>query len=114
MIDFNLTASYRHDADLVVPYGKIYRRPVALHDDDQRVLVEMKHKSKMIAWFVSDCWTNSEREKYVDKLNKSIAVDIYGSCKGALRCEPSQSTKCYHMVQRLYYFYLSFENSLCE
>lgn len=42
-------------------------------------------KSKLVAWFVSNCETHSERELYVEKLKQFIDVDIYGLC-GSMSC----------------------------
>ncbi len=39
-------------------------------------------------------------------------MDIYGGC-GGLVCERKNETACWEMVERDYYFYLSFENSIC-
>ena len=41
-----------------------------------------------------------------------IQVDIYGKC-GPLSC-PRKDKECWDMVERDYFFYLSFENSLCK
>jgi len=43
-------------------------------------------KSKLVAWFVSNCNTESERETYVAKLQNLIHVDIFGDC-GQKICE---------------------------
>ena len=40
-------------------------------------------------------------------------VDIYGGC-GPLTCERKDVKKCWNMVEKDYFFYLSFENSLCK
>ena len=39
-------------------------------------------------------------------------VDIYGSC-GKLKCDRSNEPACWAMTEKDYYFYLSFENSIC-
>lgn len=110
---FNLTATYRYDSDIVVPYGKIAIRDSPLNDSDPQLKVELRYKSKPIAWFVSNCQTKSHREDYVKELTKFIKVDIYGKC-GNLDCPPSNGEKCWQMVEHQYLFYLSFENSICK
>ena len=76
-------------------------------------------KTKPVAWFASNCNTNSNREKYVQELQKHIDVDIYGKC-GPLKCpdknimDSRMHTECYEMLQLKYHFYLSFENIFCE
>lgn len=68
-------------------------------------------KSKPIVWFVSNCQAKSGRLAYVDELSRHIAVDIYGKC-GNKQCPSSKD--CYaQLVEPDYFFYLSFENSLC-
>lgn len=50
----------------------------------------MKKQSNVtVAWFISVCETQSEREKYVEELQKHIKVDIYGAC-GTFKCGTNQ------------------------
>lgn len=66
--------------------------------------------------FVSNCspgWVSSGRTNYVKELQKYISVDVYGSC-GPLECDRSTRKECFHMVEKDYKFYISFENSLCD
>ncbi|KRZ34254.1 Glycoprotein 3-alpha-L-fucosyltransferase A, partial [Trichinella pseudospiralis] len=92
----NWTATYRLDSDIVAPYGKFDKTEVSI------LPVDTSRKSKMVAWFVSNCHTNSRRELYVKQLQKYISVDIYGACN------------CEKILDNDYRFYLSFENSLCK
>lgn len=72
----------------------------------------IKRKTKIAVWFVSNCRSKSGREKYVEELKKYIDVDIYGQC-GNKHCAKDED--CFRtIVEPNYYFYLSFENSLCE
>ncbi len=72
----------------------------------------MKNKTRTIAWFVSNCHSNSQRESLVRKLSQFIAVDVYGKCgNGSHRC--SNKSECDRLLSDSYRFYLSFENSLC-
>jgi hypothetical protein len=43
---------------------------------------------------------------------KNFQVDIYGGC-GSFKCDRSNESACWHMTERDYFFYLSFENSIC-
>ena len=43
----------------------------------------------------------------------SIQVDIYGDC-GNFKCERKNEASCWDLVEKDYYFYLSFENSVCK
>jgi alpha-1,3-fucosyltransferase len=75
-------------------------------------------KNRTVAWFVSNCNSNSQRESVVRRLSQFIAVDIFGKCANAGNHQqqhhscPNQS-ECDRMLSRHYRFYLSFENSLC-
>ncbi|KAM3961028.1 alpha-(1,3)-fucosyltransferase C-like [Aphomia sociella] len=78
---------------------------------------QLKNKKKAAAWFVSNCYTKSGREKFVKDLQKqlenyNLTVDIYGRC-GKLSC-PRDEDQCDEMIKDKYYFYLSFENSFSE
>ncbi|KRZ80961.1 Glycoprotein 3-alpha-L-fucosyltransferase A [Trichinella papuae] len=102
----NWTATYRLDSDIVAPYGKFDKTEVSI------LPVDTSRKSKMVAWFVSNCYTNSKRELYVKQLQKYISVDIYGACSNK-QCKKFASD-CEKILDNDYRFYLSFENSLCK
>ena len=65
------------------------------------------------AWFVSHCYTASNREKYVAQLQKFYPVEIYGAC-GEFKCDRVLGAECWMMVEQKYKYYLAFENSLCR
>ena len=69
-------------------------------------------KTKLAAWFVSNCHAQNGRGNYVKELQKYIDVDIYGTC-GTLKCSRSSSQTCYDKLNNDYKFYLAFENSNC-
>ncbi|XP_014300305.1 alpha-(1,3)-fucosyltransferase C isoform X2 [Microplitis demolitor] len=126
--------SYRLDSDIRRPYGQVrdiesnkiiapprdpdgvvkWRLP---HDDkyipteDEMLII--KGKKKMAAWFVSHCETNSQREILVNNLQQYFEIDVYGKC-GDKNCNKTKNHDCYNLVERDYYFYLSFENTLCK
>lgn len=121
---FNVTFTYRRDSDIFSPYGRLKcknsipscqdyplplnsKRSIPLRLDTPHTK-DWKHKNKTIAWFVSNCHTDSRRESIVEQLRRHIRVDIYGKCPGARKC-----SKCDQMLDGRYRFYLSFENSLC-
>ncbi|XP_055865351.1 alpha-(1,3)-fucosyltransferase C-like [Biomphalaria glabrata] len=107
---FNLTATYRTDSDLFIPYGMLQFKPVPLNKRPDYYSIAQK-KSKWVAWFVSSCRSPSKREIYVQQMQKIIPVDIYGRC-GA----PCQDPKpmCYTSNLLQYRYYLSFENNFCK
>lgn len=117
---FNWTMSYRLDSDILRPYGAFKEiRPIpqqaalgshiAKFGRDHSYLA--KNKTKLVAWFVSNCNTPSNREGYVNELKKHISVDIYGRC-GHLQCKQNQPDHCLEILERDYKFYLAFENSI--
>ncbi|GFO43096.1 alpha-(1,3)-fucosyltransferase c-like [Plakobranchus ocellatus] len=108
---FNWTMTYHITSDILATYGMVRRRPVALAAKNYTEIVA--RKTKKVAWFVSHCRTESEREKYVAELQKYISVDIYGAC-GPLKCKKEVDTTCFSQVGRDYKFYLAFENAMCE
>lgn len=126
--------TYRRDSDVLNLYGRLVcnrfspcvdlpsigRRDPFDPDADGDAMtssrlippIDLTEKNRTVAWFVSNCQTNSRRESLVRNLSQFIAVDVYGSCgNGSHRC-PNRS-ECDHMLSRYYRFYLSFENSLC-
>lgn len=109
---FDVTMSHRLDSDIPHPYGVIVplepgeTRPPANHD-------YAVGKTKLVAWVVSNCRTQSHRGLYVRKLQEHIYVDIYGKC-GDLDCPKYTTPNCFTKINKTHKFYLAFENSLCE
>ncbi len=104
--DINWTMTYRQESDVFVPYGKVLKCGKNL-----KTKYKFDGKKKSIAWFVSDCKTDSKREVYVKELKKYIEVDTYGKC-GDFECSQNNGSLCYEMIAKNYKFYLSFENSV--
>ncbi|KAK3879316.1 hypothetical protein Pcinc_016101 [Petrolisthes cinctipes] len=107
---FNWTLTYRLDSDFPFLYGQVYRRRHPLPDQYRNYA---QGKTKMAAWFVSNCHTMGGRERVVQVLRRWIQVDQYGGC-GTLKCSRKQANNCETMLSNDYKFYLSFENSLCK
>ncbi|XP_063976317.1 alpha-(1,3)-fucosyltransferase C-like [Diachasmimorpha longicaudata] len=130
---YNWTISYRLDSDIIRPFGMVrdiltdeivapprnptdavtWRYPEYLLEVDTAELNLIKKKKRMAAWFASRCISDSKREILVDELRTHFEVDIYGDC-GPLQCDQKNLEDCYDIVERDYYFYLSFENTLCK
>lgn len=134
---FNWTMSFRRDADIhhLWPHGALRRKkssPVAHFDTlpnrlspgvrlpSSRTLMDvhkveqrkrLANKTKLAAWFSSNCNSQGKREEYVRQLKQYIDLDIYGKC-GDKECLPRNSHRCNNLLDE-YKFYLSFENSLC-
>ncbi len=127
---FNWTLTYRWDSDMVMPYG--YVRPtgqVPLHPSENQLKHLMSSsdqkvnyaegKTKMAAWFVSNCRTQtSSRNELIKVLKKYIEIDVYGSC-GNKKCPKemgvdNSSEDCRDMAGQNYKFYMALENTLCR
>ncbi|XP_052744653.1 alpha-(1,3)-fucosyltransferase C isoform X2 [Bicyclus anynana] len=123
---FNLTATYRLDSDIPIPYIQVKNtegevigpKPemdwVVGGSVDENLAMRLKNKTKAVAWFVSNCRSRNNRREYVNNLQKALegyklSVDIYGKC-GPLTC-PRKQKNCSTILDRDYFFYLSFENS---
>lgn len=126
---FNMTFTYRLDSDIAWPYFGVYdaetEELVAPSFNPQWISTMVLKGSKVqqdidaliaskthtAAWLVSNCHSVSGREEYVKKLQElGIDVHIYGAC-GTYKCPFSEN--CKKIISK-YYFYIAFENSLCE
>jgi len=143
---FNWTMTYRWDSDIVTSYGWIEPNgngSAPLHpnpEEMERYLDEpspvnyAEGKTKMAAWFVSNCNSQSGRQDLVKHLkkylklhlliiltriasmsilmNRYIDVDVFGNC-GSMQCSRDNEEDCRKMAAKKYKFYMSLENSLC-
>ncbi|XP_018019649.1 alpha-(1,3)-fucosyltransferase C isoform X2 [Hyalella azteca] len=108
---FNWTMTFRLDSDFPRPYGRILFSP----NVSAKTAAPKNYahgKTKLAAWFVSNCRTVSDREHLVKALQTHMEVDVYGAC-GTLICMRKDDKSCREMLERDYKFYLAFENSLC-
>ena len=79
---FNLTMSYRRDSDIIYSYGDLIPSNNAVISTRGKT-----QKTKLVAWFVSHCLTQSRREAYFERLREYIPVDVYGDCyNNSLKC----------------------------
>ena len=115
----NWTATFRSDSTLHTPYGKYvsYDKFSKLPPQEQ-VSSESKNyakgKTKLAAWFVSNCGGYNGRMTYVTELQKYAHIDVYGFC-GPLSCSKgNEAYRCTDMLKEDYKFYLAFENSNCR
>ncbi|XP_066913959.1 glycoprotein 3-alpha-L-fucosyltransferase A-like [Clytia hemisphaerica] len=107
----NWTASYRVDSVLYAPYERFTSFLNVTELPTKPKENYAKGKTKMAAWYVSNCGAASGRKNYVKELQKYISVDIYGRC--GKPC-PKNNKKCYDQLNNDYKFYLAFENSNCK
>ena len=105
---FNWTMTYRRDSDVVNPYGLFSKKSA----NETFKVNYAKGKTKLVAWFVSNCASHSGRMEFVKELQRFVNVDVYGQC-GTHKCPKSQQDNCRKMLDQDYKFYLALENSLC-
>ncbi|XP_069980067.1 alpha-(1,3)-fucosyltransferase C [Penaeus vannamei] len=111
-LTFNWSFSYAADSEIRYPYGRVVKRETPLDlPSSRRNYAE--GKTKVAAWFVSHCNTESKRENLAKSLQKWLTVDVYGNC-GPYRCAQTNWRECHALLNSTYKFYLSFENSLCR
>lgn len=106
---FNWTMSYRRDSDIPTYYGLIRKR---LQPRTKNYTDIVSAKTGQVAWLVSNCMSNSQREDYVRILGSLVNVDVYGGC-GSFHCTREQDQLCFQQIQKKYKFYLAFESNLC-
>ena len=107
----NWTATYRTDSTIVTPYEKFVPFNPSVRGLHQ-ARDYAANKTKMVAWFVSNCVTKNGRTAYAQELGKYVPVDVYGRC-GPLKCS-RKSKECFEKLNEEYRFYLAFENSNCK
>ena len=108
---FNATWTYHTKSDI---YSHIYyRKFLKLKTPGKAADNKLSQRNRTIAWFVSRCYVQSQRDILVKGLQKYIEVDIYGIC-GTMQCGERMDRDCDEMLSNKYKFYLSFENSLCQ
>lgn len=84
----------------------------AVDETPSAILDIVRGKSKLVTWFVSNCYAKSGRMEYVQELSEHIGVDVYGKC-GTSSCDRGRN--CFgDVIEPNYFFYLSFENSFCD
>lgn len=99
---FNLTMSYRRDADITIPYGEL--QPQDGEVDDLPV-----NKTNLVCWVVSNFNSRHKRSEVYKQLNALVKITVYGRWNKA----PLTAADLLPTISRCY-FYLAFENSLSK
>lgn len=131
---FNMTWTYKLSSDVPYPYiiVKNHRSEVIgpkvnmtwVHARDMLAtndsfVSKIRDKGIAAAWIASNCDNAGDRFALVKALENHLAeyghrVDIFGKC-GNLECpKGNKMNECYSRIERDYYFYFAFENSLSE
>lgn len=124
---FNRTFYHRQDSDINLLHGFIVRRgeDANLLPNSWRrepIMWPTANRTKLAVTFISNCFDDSGRKKYVDQLCQYAPVDVYGHC-GPLSCgrrryaqhfyQP-ETDLCMAFAGENYLFFLAFENSFCK
>ena len=102
----NWSMNYRLDSEVIHSYGYLKTRKSLPERNYSEIY---RQKTKFAAWIVSNCWTYSKRDLFVQRLQEhGVPVDVYG------RCGKQRINDAAEMINKDHYkFYLSFENSFC-
>ncbi|XP_058263882.1 4-galactosyl-N-acetylglucosaminide 3-alpha-L-fucosyltransferase 9-like [Hemibagrus wyckioides] len=100
---FNLTASYRRDSDVWVPYGRIL--PTSVKNETFKI----PPKDKLVCWIVSNWNPHYRRVEYFNELSKHIKIEGYGR-----HFNRYINDEDYVPTLSSCKFYLSFESSIHE
>jgi alpha-1,3-fucosyltransferase 10 len=104
MAPFDLTMTYRRDADVWVPYlpaaDELLRPPVA------------KTEAAPAVYIASNPRDRSGRDAYVGELMRHLAVDAYGACRRNRILENDDGRPAKLRTIARYRFTLAFENSV--
>ena len=113
---FNLSMTYMLSSDAPYHYGE-YQELTSSMDQiawENMTSIWFHSKARDVAWTVSHCQTGSRREDYVKVLNRSIHIDIYGSCPEYSPIAKPRHEEFYKLVKSEYKMYLAFENKFCQ
>ena len=102
---FNFTMSYRLDADITAPSGRLVPQNFGTGLTVEEFIP--KDKSSLACWVVSNFSPHHKRTAVYNKLKTIIPVDVYG---GAVNKRLDDKTLL-PTISRCY-FYLAFENSI--
>ncbi|XP_044030565.1 alpha-(1,3)-fucosyltransferase 7 isoform X2 [Siniperca chuatsi] len=102
---FNMTITYRRDADITVPYGELLPKEGEGHVMEDVPL----NKSFLVCWVVSNYRSHHKRSKVYHELIDTVPVRVYGRWTKA-----PLTTKALLPTISHCYFYLAFENSVAK
>lgn len=100
---FNMTVSYRRDADVTIPYGELHPRGT----QGQLVDAVPPNKTFPVCWVVSNYSNQHRRSRVFRELRQLMPVQVYGRWKR----RPLTSASLLPTISRCF-FYLAFENSV--
>ncbi|XP_022624383.1 alpha-(1,3)-fucosyltransferase 7-like [Seriola dumerili] len=102
---FNITITYRRDADVSLPYGELIPKEAEELVGEDAAL----NKSSLVCWVVSNYLTHHKRSEVYHELKAVVPVKVYGHWTKA----HLTSGALLPTISRCY-FYLAFENSIAK
>ncbi|XP_054468678.1 alpha-(1,3)-fucosyltransferase 7 [Anoplopoma fimbria] len=102
---FNMTITYRRDADITIPYGELLPREVEDHLVEEVPL----NKSSLVCWVVSNYRSLHRRSQVYKELNAIVPVKVYGRWT-----KRRLSSKALLPTISRCYFYLAIENTVAK
>lgn len=102
---FNMTVTYRRDADVTLPYGELLPQEAGGHPVEDIPV----NKSFLACWVVSNYRSQHKRSQVYNQLHATVPVKVYGRWKR----KPLTSRALLPTISRCY-FYLAFENTISK
>ncbi|XP_041815738.1 alpha-(1,3)-fucosyltransferase 7 [Chelmon rostratus] len=102
---FNMTITYRRDADISIPYGELLPKEAESHLEEDVPL----NKSFLVCWVVSNYRRQHKRSQVYKELTATVPVKVYGRWT----MTPLPSSALLPTISSCY-FYLAFENSVSK
>ncbi|CAF0946119.1 unnamed protein product [Adineta ricciae] len=107
---FNWTATYRVDSD--ISYRYFQWRQKSEPDKNVNKQSYLNNRQARAALMISNCYSQSNREEYLERLETIVPVTRMGYCSSN-KC-PRSRDSCLKELAVAHPFYLAFENSLCR
>ncbi|XP_063537808.1 alpha-(1,3)-fucosyltransferase C-like [Cydia strobilella] len=124
---FNWTWTYRQDSTIPYRFISIYNNrseelgshfPWPIHTEPINPTIKslFATKSKGAAALLDECKSNSNREGFIQNLQKAMAkynltLDVFGNC-GTKQCKRRSFGACNWRLKNQYFFYLALEDSI--
>jgi hypothetical protein len=118
-IHFNMTSTYKIDSHFPGFYAVrslIKWKSTKSSEFYNENTDYLNEKVNFAVAIISNCNDESKRLEYINELQSSITVDIFGKCGNPCPSKfikTDEPGKCKEIVAEEYKFYLAFENSIC-
>lgn len=102
---FNLTITFRRDADISIPYGELLPKADGENERGAEVGIP-QNKTALVCWVISNYRRRQKRSQVYRQLRATVPVKVYGRWSR----RPLSPQALLPTISRCY-FYLAFENS---